>query len=403
MGPIFLYLILAIGVSFLCSILEAVLMSTPLSYVTMKVEQGSKGAKLFKKYKENNARPIAAILTLNTIANTVGAAGVGTTATAYFGEQYFGYISAAITVLILVFSEIIPKNIGSNYWKGLLPFTANTIRILIVVLFPFVIISEWITKLIRPSKYDSTISREEVSTMANLGEKEGSIEKTENKVIQNLIKLGSIKASDVMTPRVVSAIAPENMKLKEFYKKKSFLHHSRIPVYSDSPEYITGYVLRGQILEYLADDKFDVTLGDIKRDIACFSEDVSISTVWESMLELKEQIALIIDQYGTFQGIITLEDIIETIFGLEITDEKDEVADMQKLAKQRWEERLVKYKHITPLDDDDDEPGEPDDIIITQNAKIKKNFDKLQKEAEEQRQRKEGEKEESDDYSKSDS
>jgi CBS domain containing-hemolysin-like protein len=162
-------------------------------------------------------------------------------------------------------------------------------------------------------------------------------------------------------------------------------------------------VLRGQILEYLADDKFDVTLGDIKRDIACFSEDVSISTVWESMLELKEQIALIIDQYGTFQGIITLEDIIETIFGLEITDEKDEVADMQKLAKQRWEERLVKYKHITPLDDDDDEPGEPDDIIITQNAKIKKNFDKLQKEAEEQRQRKEGEKEESDDYSKSDS
>lgn len=394
MGPILLYLLLALTVSFICSILEAVLMSTPLSYVTMMVDKGSKGAVLFKKYKENNARPIAAILTLNTIANTVGATGVGSTATAFFGEAYFGYISATVTILILVFSEIIPKNIGSNYWKKLIPFTAHSIKFLIVILFPFVILSEWITKLIRPKNYDTTISREEVSTMANLSAKEGSIEKTENKVIQNLIKLDSVKASDVMTPRVVSAIAPEKMTLREFYKNKNFLHHSRIPVYSDSQEYITGYVLRGQVLEYLADDKFDVTLGDIKRDIACFNEDVAISTIWESMLELKEQIALIIDEYGTFQGIVTLEDIVETIFGLEITDEKDEVADMQKLAKERWEERLSKYKHITPLDEDDEDSGENDDsdeIIITQNAKVKKNFDELQKEAEEQRQREEAE------------
>jgi Hemolysins and related proteins containing CBS domains len=393
MGTILLYLLLAIGVSFVCSIMEAVLLSTPLSYVSMLEVQGSSCAKLFKKYKQNNARPIAAILTLNTIANTIGAAGVGKEATAYFGEQYFGYISVIVTVLILICSEIIPKNIGSNYWKGLIPFTAKTLRVLIIILYPFVILSEWITKLIKPKTPGNIISREEVSSMANLGEKEGSIERTENKVIQNLIKLDSVKAADIMTPRVVAAIASERMTLKEFYKKKSFLHHSRIPVYSDSPEYITGYVLRGQVLELLADDKFDITLGEIKRDVACFNEDVSVNTVWESMLELKEQIALIIDEYGSFQGIVSLEDIIETIFGLEITDEKDEVADMQKLAKQRWEERLSKYKHITPIDDDDDEdePGEPDDIIITQNAKIKKNFDKLQQEAEEERQREEEE------------
>jgi CBS domain containing-hemolysin-like protein len=391
MGIILLYLLLAIAVSFTCSVLESVLLSTPLSYVMMLEAKGSKSAARFKKYKQNNARPIAAILTLNTIANTIGAAGVGKEATAYFGAQYFGYISIIVTVLILICSEIIPKNIGSNYWRGLIPFTTKCISVLIVILFPFVILSEWITRLIKPKGPDNTISREEVSTMANMSAEEGSIERTENKVIQNLIKLDSVKSADIMTPRVVSAIASEKMTLKEFYKKKAFLHHSRIPVYADSPEYITGYVLRGQVLELLADDKFDITLGEIKRDVACFSEDIAVSKVWESMLELKEQIALIIDDYGAFQGIVTLEDIIETIFGLEITDEKDEVADMQKLAKQRWEERLTKYKHITTDEDDDDEPGEPDDIIITQNAKIKKNFDKLKQEADEARAREEDE------------
>ncbi|MDD2595107.1 MAG: CNNM domain-containing protein [Bacteroidales bacterium] len=346
MALLITYLLSALLISFLCSVLEAVLMSTPLSFVTMKEEEGLKSARLFKKYKQSIDRPIAAILSLNTIAHTVGAAGVGAQATILFGEASVGIVSAIVTFLILVFSEIMPKTIGTSYWKSLTTFTANTIRVLIIITFPLVILFEWITKLIAPKDQEITISREEVSAMANIGEEEGVFEKSENKIIQNLIKLDSIKAYDAMTPRVVSAIAPESMTLKDFYKDNTYLHHSRIPVYAETPEYITGYILRGVALEYLADDKFNVKLGEIKRDIAYFNEETAISDIWEALLKHKEQIALIIDEYGCFQGILTLEDIIETLLGLEIIDEKDEVSDMQQYARERWEQRQKKYKKI---------------------------------------------------------
>ncbi|MFA5326115.1 MAG: CNNM domain-containing protein [Bacteroidales bacterium] len=344
MALLLLYLLLSILISFFCSVLESVLLTTPISFLSMKEEEGSKSAMRLKKYKQDIDRPISAILTLNTIANTLGAVGVGAQATIVFGETYLGLISAIVTVLILVFSEIIPKTIGVNYWRSLIAFAATSIPVLICITYPLVVVSEWITKLFSPKEQEATVSREEVSAMVNVGEEEGVFEQSENKIIQNLIKLDSIKASDAMTPRVVSAIAPESMILKEFYKDNSFLHHSRIPVYSDSPEYITGYILRGVALEYLAEDKFNVTLGEIKRDIAYFNENIPISDIWEALLTQKEQIALIIDEYGCFQGILTLEDIIETILGLEIIDEKDEVSDMQQFAKERWEQRQKRDK-----------------------------------------------------------
>ena len=365
MTLIFVYLALAICVSFICSVIEAVLYSTPISFLTMKEEDGVKGAILFKKLKQDIDRPISAILTVNTIAHTVGAAGVGAQATIVFGEASTGIVSAIVTLLILIFSEIIPKTIGANYWRSLTSITAYTIRILIFITYPLVIMSEWLTHALSPKEPEVTVSREEVSAMVTVGVEEGTFKNKENKVIQNLIKLDDVKAYDVMTPRVVAAIAPENMTLKEFYKKKKYLHHSRIPVYGESPEYITGYVLRSTILEYLAEDKFDIKLSDIKRDVALFNEEVSISKVWESLLELKEQIGLIIDEYGCFQGIITIEDIVETIFGLEIIDEKDEVADMQQFAKERWKERQVKYAHLVD-DDDDDDDEEMDESEDTQ-------------------------------------
>lgn len=341
------YLLVTLLISFMCSILESVLLSTPISYITMKEDEGMKVASLFKKYKTDIDRPISAILTLNTIANTAGAAGVGAQATIIFGETYLGVISAIVTFLVLIFSEIIPKTIGTSYWRSLTGFTARTIKVLIVITFPFVILSEWITKLFDRKEPEVTVSREEVSAMANVGEEEGVFDKSENKIIQNIIKLDSIKANDAMTPRVVAAMAPESMTLKEFYKDNTYLHHSRIPVYAETQEYITGYILRGVALEYLADDKFNVTLGEIKRDITFFNEETPISTIWEALLKQKEQIALIIDEYGCFQGILTLEDIIETILGLEIIDEKDEVSDMQQYARERWEQRQKKYKNIT--------------------------------------------------------
>ncbi|MBR1873227.1 MAG: DUF21 domain-containing protein [Bacteroidales bacterium] len=352
MGLLISYLLLAILVSFLCSLLESVLMSSPISYLTMKAEEGDRNASLMLKMKSDMDRPIAAILSLNTIANTIGAAGVGRQATILFGSEMFGVVSAVTTILILLFAEIIPKNIGSAKWKHLL-WLSRVMKVLIYILYPLVILIEWLSKKVSPDdEDDQSISREEVSAMANIGEEEGVFDKSENKVIQNIIKLDDIKAYDIMTPRVVSAIAPESMTLKSFYKERQLSHNSRIPLYSDSPEFITGYVLRSTVLENLAEDKFGMTLGDLKRDIAAFNEDVSVSDIWQALLRSKDQISIVIDDYGCFQGIITLEDIIETVLGMEIIDESDTVTDMQQYARERWERRQKQYKQITLPDDE---------------------------------------------------
>ena len=355
MGLLIIFLLGAMSISFLCSVLESVLMSTPLSYISMREDEGYKAASLFRKYKQDNARAIAAILSLNTIANTIGAAGVGYQTTEAFGNEWFGLVSAITTVLILVFSEIIPKTIGTSQWRRLMGFTAYTIRTLIFILYPIVVTVQWFTRLIAKKDDEETaVSREEVAAMADMGEDEGVIDEDENKIIQNVIKLNDIKAYDVMTPRVVAAIAPESMTLKQFYKQEELSHNSRIPVYADSPEFITGYILRYDVLEQLAEDKFDTRLKSIKRKIAAFHEETSVSDIWESLLKTKDQIALIIDDYGCFQGIITLEDIIETIQGVEIIDENDAVTDMQQYAKERWLKRKNQYKQIVLPEDDDE-------------------------------------------------
>lgn len=340
-----LFLLMAMGISFLCSTLESVLMSTTLSYITMREEEGYKPAMLMKQYKTEPDRPLAAILSLNTIANTVGAAGVGQQAMIVFGSQWFGLVSAVVTLLILIFSEIIPKTLGTTYWKHLMHFTASTIHVLIILMYPFVKLIQWITKLF-PVRDEMPVSREEVIAMANVGEEEGVIEEDENKIIRNVMRLDDIKAYDVMTPRVVASIAPEKMTLKEFYESDKYDSFSRIPLYGDSQEYITGYVLRNDVLEDLAEDHFKKTLGSIKRNLPQFNEEMSVGDIFDQMLKQKSQISIVIDEYGCFQGILTLEDVIETIFGLEIIDENDEVTDMQQYARERWKQRQLKYRPI---------------------------------------------------------
>ena len=330
------FLLGAMGISFLCSILEATLMSTPISYITMREEEGYKPAALFKEYKQDSSRPIAAILSLNTIANTIGAAGVGRQATLIFGSEWFGLVSAVTTILILVFSEIIPKTIGTTRWKSLMGFCTAAIRTLIFLMYPLVLLIELLTRLITPEEVETSVSRDEVSAMANVAEEEGDLEEDENTIIQNLISMDEITAYDVMTPRVVCEIAPESMSLKSFYKNKHFRHHSRIPVYTDNDEYITGYILRMEALQLMAEDKFDLTLGQIRRDVATFDEDTPLDQIWDEMLSKDEQIAIIINEYGSFQGILTLEDVIETLLGSEIVDENDTVRDMQQLAREKW-------------------------------------------------------------------
>ena len=351
MGLLLIFMFGAMAISFLCSLLESVLLTTPISYISMKEEEGDRNAILFAKLKDNPDRPLTAILSLNTIANTVGAAGVGQEATLLFGSEWFGLVSAIMTLLILIFSEIIPKTIGSYHWKRL-TWLSRIMKGLMLLMYPVVWLVEKVRTPIAGDEPDNSISREEVSAMANMGEEEGVLDNSENKVIQNIMKLDDIKAYDVMTPRVVAAIAPENMTLKQFYKQEELSHNSRIPVYADSPEFITGYILRYDVLENLAEDKFDTRLRSIKRKIAAFHEETTVSDIWESLLKTKDQIALIIDDYGCFQGIITLEDIIETILGMEIIDENDTITDMQQYARERWLKRKNQYKQIVLPDED---------------------------------------------------
>lgn len=340
MTLLLIFLFSAMAISFLCSILESTLLSTPLSYVNMREDEGYKPAIRFKQYKTDNARPIAAILSLNTIANTIGAAGVGAQANQVFGSMWFGVVSAVTTILILVFAEIIPKTIGTSQWKHLMGFATAAIRTLIIILFPIVWLVEKFTRTISPEDEDeAAVSREEVAAMADMAEDEEVIDEDENKIIQNVIKLDDVKAEDIMTPNTVAAVAPENMTLKEFYRNKNFSPFSRIPVFSDNDQYLTGYVLRSEALENLADDHFEITLANIKRPLKFYNEKESVSDIWDSLILHKEQICAIIDEYGCFQGILTLEDIIETIFGLEIIDERDSHPDMQQYAREYWEQR----------------------------------------------------------------
>ena len=341
----------ALLISAMCSVLEATLLSTPMSYITALEMQGKKGAALLKKYKHNTDRPISAILVINTIANTVGASLVGSQAATmasdmgYQHDMTIGIVSAIFTLLVLTFAEILPKTIGSNFWRSLAIPAASVIRVLIIIAFPLVFILEKLTRLISGKSSQVSVSREEVSAMVTVGAEEGVLEKEENKMIQNLLKLDEITAHEIMTPSVVVSMADSSMTLKEFYKTPEYKNFSRIPIYDDdNSDYITGYVLRQTILERLAEDKFNEKLKTLARPILSFTEKESVGNIWEQLLAKKEHISIIIDEYGSLRGIVTLEDVIETMLGFEIVDEKDKVVDMQAYAMAQWKQMQKKQK-----------------------------------------------------------
>lgn len=334
MGLILLYFLGALSLSFLCSVLEAVLLSTPMSYISMRENQGSKTATLMKQYKNNVDRPVGAILSLNTIAHTIGSAGVGAESIKIFGEQYFGLISAILTLLILVLSEIIPKTIGASYWRSLAMPSTRIIRVLILITYPLVLLSELITKVFTPRGNQASMSREEVSAMVDVGTMEGIFRESESKLIKSCIALSGVKARQIMTPSIVVESACQDLTVKDFQAKQSW-SFSRIPVYAGDKDYITGYVLKDAVLKLLSEDQFHVKLSDLKRPILTFREEESVFQIWEKMLEKREHISVIIDEYGGLRGLVTMEDIIETMTGVEIVDEDDVAVDMQALAKEK--------------------------------------------------------------------
>jgi len=308
----------------------------------MLEESGGKTGKLLRTLKKDIDQPLAAILSLNTIAHTIGAAGVGAQAQLVFGNAYVTLTSIVLTLLILVFSEIIPKTLGATYWKKLSGFTARTTKGLIVISYPFVLLSKGITKLLSSEDNLPSISREEIGAMADLGHREGIFEKEESNIMRNLIKFSSLKVDDIMTPRIVVIKYPEENTIKDVLSEKEELTVSRVPVYGLSDEDITGYVLKNDMYLELSKGNDDTKLKDLKRDILIVPEMSSIKDLFEKLLNSQDHIAIVVDEYGGFSGVVTMEDVIETLFGMEIVDEIDTIDDMQKLARQRWRERAKK-------------------------------------------------------------
>ena len=337
MTLLLVYLTGALALSFLCSVLEAVLLSTPMSYINTLFPRNEKLAGLMKRYKANVDRPVSAILSLNTIAHTIGAAGVGAQAIELWGEASFGIVSALMTILILVFSEIIPKTIGAFYWRELALQSTAVIRVLIVICWPLVILSEFITKIFSPKNPPASVSREEVAAMVDVGEEEGVFQPKESRAIQSVLHLSNVTARDIMTPQIVAETAPAAMSCRDFHDNCDFTK-SRIPIYNSNDDFISGYVLRSELLEKVSDDNFECTLADMSRPILSFPESEPVSNIWEQMLQTKEHISVVVDEYGCFRGIVTMEDVIETMLGVEIVDEHDTAEDMQQLARMRADE-----------------------------------------------------------------
>jgi CBS domain containing-hemolysin-like protein len=358
MALLLAFLFLALTISFLCSIMEAVLLTTPQTFLIVKEESGYPWAKSFGKLKQNLDKPLSAILSLNTVAHTIGAAGVGAQAVKIWGETSVGIVSATLTILILVFTEILPKTVGTRYWRSLVKPASYIIRGMMGIAYPLVLLSALITKIFSKKAQDQTTSREEISALTSIGAEEGIFHEKEHKIIQNLLRLKNIRVTEVMTPRTVISMADENMTLHEFLKSKEHLRFSRIPVFSGNDENVTGYVFRQLVFEKLAEDQEGLRLKDLKRNIVVVPYTKPLFGVWESLLEKKEHIALIVDEYGGVDGIITMEDIIETILGFEIIDETDTVTDMQQFARERWKMRQAKYNFLDTGADNTGEPAE---------------------------------------------
>ncbi|PIQ61421.1 MAG: hemolysin [Bacteroidetes bacterium CG12_big_fil_rev_8_21_14_0_65_60_17] len=346
-----LYVGLALGFSFLCSIAEAVLLSITPSYIEAQRDIRPRLAALLTRLKQENVdQSLAAILTLNTIAHTVGAIGAGAKATVVFGSAWFGLFSAVMTLLILFASEIVPKTIGAVYWSRLARPTALFVRTLIVALYPLVWISERLTRWISRGRPTHIFSREEFLAMSRMGEESGLIKNKEFRVIRNLFRLDGLQARDIMTPRPVMEALPENMSMEDAFEKVTTLPFSRLPLYRTDSDDISGFVLKDDILLDVARGRRDGRITELRRELLVVPEMVPLSSLFDQLLNDRQHIALVVDEYGGTRGLVTLEDLLETLIGIEIMDESDKVDDMRALARKLWKERA---RALGVVEDDD--------------------------------------------------
>jgi CBS domain containing-hemolysin-like protein len=354
MATLFLFFVLSIVISFFCSMWEAVILSITPSYISRMQNELPAIGHILNRMKDDIDRPLSAILTLNTIAHTVGALGVGVQAGKLFGTtqleilsvqiSFESLIAGAMTLAILVLSEIIPKTLGANFWKQLTPFTVRSLRILMFILAPFVWMSKGITRMVKTEKGRSVLSRADFAAMADAGLKSGALDREEKSIIQNLLRLENIKVRDIMTPRSVIMMVNEEQTMNEIYDEVNPMVFSRIPVYHEHPDNITGVILKDNILENLAQDKHSVKAAEIKREILFVEDNFTVAKLMDTLILNREHLAMVADDFGSVVGLVTMEDLFETLLGLEIVDESDKVEDLQKLALEKWKKRTDKQR-----------------------------------------------------------
>ena len=328
------------------------MLSITPSYVNTQKNNNTNLSIVLENFKNDIDRPLSAILTLNTIAHTVGAIGVGSQAGKIFGEKsqsvlglhisYESIIAGLMTLAILVLSEIIPKTIGANYWKKLTPFTIKSIQVLLILLFPLVWVSQLITKTLKKKDIKSVFSRADIVAMANVSQETGVLAENESKVIKNLLSLDDLTVHDIMTPRSVIQMANKKTSLQEFYDKNKPFRFSRIPLYEGSTDHVVGFFLKDDLLQQMLDGKSEEPLSILSRELLVVHENKKLSEILENLTNQKAHMAIVVDDYGSVVGLVTMEDVMETVLGLEITDESDAVADLQAYARKRWEERAKK-------------------------------------------------------------
>ncbi|MGM0569451.1 CNNM domain-containing protein [Marinobacter sp.] len=334
MTLLILFAVTSIGFSFLCSILEASLLSVTPSYIASLSKDRPELFKRLRKLKDEIDDPLSAILTLNTIAHTAGATGVGAQVAVIFGEAWLGAASAAMTLAILILSEIIPKTIGARYWRSIAPTLPATLGFLMKSLLPFVWLSKQITRRLAPSEDDTDI-RGEISALAEIGRDQQALDEDERRIIQNVLRFHEIKVSAVMTPRTVcKVIAPETT-LDQFLQKVRTTPFSRFPVLDEDGEAL-GYIHKADVINLAP----DAALMDSLRDIKRVKANTNIEFLFSEMLRERQHMAIVYDELGTWLGIVTLEDILETLLGTEIMDETDNVSNLRRYAKQRWSRKL---------------------------------------------------------------
>lgn len=348
MGLLITYAVLSIVFSFLCSILEAVLLSVTPTFINVKKKEGKAFATELEVLKNDVDKPLIAILTVNTIAHTVGAILVGAQAKNVFSDDGNGVfiVSAVMTFLILVASEIVPKTIGATYWKQLAGFSTKALNVLIFICkyTGLIFILQLFTKMFGKGAHgESVLSREDFSAMTDIAHEEGVFQENESVIIKNLLNFKEIKAMDIMTPRSVLVIADETQTIQQYYDENKIFRFSRIPLYSGgNVDEINGYFLKDDLLLSLVEGRGNNPLSSIKREITIANRDLSIPKLFETLIEKREHLALVVDEYGSVSGLVTQEDVLETLLGFEIMDESDSIADLQHLARKKWKQRAKK-------------------------------------------------------------